>query len=176
MLTGEVGAGKTVAVRAALATLDPTRHSVVYLGNPPSAPAASTPPSSPPSAAPRLQTASLIAQAGEAIAAETDERGRRVVLVLDEAQMFDAEQLEAIRLLSNAEMDSRAPFAAVSPCRRRWFAGAGFVGPYPALEVIHRRRPRPLCRACEPCRRLGPRGARRTSSTPAAPLRSPARS
>ena len=35
------------------------------------------------------------------------------MLVLDDAQLFDADQLEAIRLLSNAEMDSRAPFAAV---------------------------------------------------------------
>src|SRR6266545_2847764 len=34
VVTGEVGAGKTVAVRAALATLDSSRHTVIYLGNP----------------------------------------------------------------------------------------------------------------------------------------------
>jgi hypothetical protein len=34
VITGEVGAGKTVAVRAALAGLDPTRHTVIYLPNP----------------------------------------------------------------------------------------------------------------------------------------------
>lgn len=34
VLTGEVGAGKTVAVRAALAGLDSSRHTVIYLGNP----------------------------------------------------------------------------------------------------------------------------------------------
>jgi hypothetical protein len=34
VITGEVGVGKTVAVRAALATLDPTRHTVIYLPNP----------------------------------------------------------------------------------------------------------------------------------------------
>ena len=34
VITGEVGAGKTVAVRAALAALDPARHTVIYLGNP----------------------------------------------------------------------------------------------------------------------------------------------
>jgi type II secretory pathway predicted ATPase ExeA len=34
VITGEVGVGKTVAVRAALANLDPTRHHVIYLGNP----------------------------------------------------------------------------------------------------------------------------------------------
>ena len=34
VVTGEVGAGKTVAVRAALAQLDPSRTTSIYLGNP----------------------------------------------------------------------------------------------------------------------------------------------
>ena len=34
VITGEVGAGKTVALRAALAGLDASRHTVIYLGNP----------------------------------------------------------------------------------------------------------------------------------------------
>ena len=34
MVTGEVGAGKTVAIRAALAGLDASRHTTIYLGNP----------------------------------------------------------------------------------------------------------------------------------------------
>src|ERR671911_84134 len=34
VVTGEVGAGKTVAARAALADLDTSRHTVIYLGNP----------------------------------------------------------------------------------------------------------------------------------------------
>ena len=34
VVTGEVGAGKTVAVRAALASLDTSRHTIIYLGNP----------------------------------------------------------------------------------------------------------------------------------------------
>ena len=34
MVTGEVGTGKTVAVRAAVADLDPTRHQVIYVANP----------------------------------------------------------------------------------------------------------------------------------------------
>ena len=52
VITGEVGAGKTVAVRAALAGLDASQHTVIYLAaTPPSAAAASTAASSPPSAA-----------------------------------------------------------------------------------------------------------------------------
>ncbi len=34
VVTGDVGAGKTVAVRAAVAALDPTRHQVIYIPNP----------------------------------------------------------------------------------------------------------------------------------------------
>ena len=34
VVTGDVGAGKTVALRAAVATLDPTRHQVIYIANP----------------------------------------------------------------------------------------------------------------------------------------------
>jgi type II secretory pathway predicted ATPase ExeA len=34
VITGEVGAGKTVALRAALASLDPSQHTLIYLGNP----------------------------------------------------------------------------------------------------------------------------------------------
>jgi Type II secretory pathway, component ExeA (predicted ATPase) len=34
VITGEVGAGKTVAVRAALAGLDASRTTIIYLGNP----------------------------------------------------------------------------------------------------------------------------------------------
>ncbi len=34
VVTGDVGAGKTVALRAAVAGLDPTRHQVIYIPNP----------------------------------------------------------------------------------------------------------------------------------------------
>src|SRR3954452_25539563 len=34
VITGEVGAGKTVAVRAATAALDTSRHVIIYLPNP----------------------------------------------------------------------------------------------------------------------------------------------
>ncbi|HET7738248.1 MAG TPA: hypothetical protein VFK32_06710 [Tepidiformaceae bacterium] len=34
VVTGEVGAGKTVAIRVAIASLDPDRHLPIHLGNP----------------------------------------------------------------------------------------------------------------------------------------------
>ncbi len=47
------------------------------------------------------------------LAAEEHERDRSVVLVLDEAHLMGADQLEELRLLGNSEMDSHSPFAAL---------------------------------------------------------------
>jgi type II secretory pathway predicted ATPase ExeA len=114
VVTGEVGAGKTVAVRAALASLDTSRHTVIYLGNPAvggrglygcivTALGA----------IPRFHKASLIPQTMDLLAAEEHERGRTSILVLDEAHLLDADQLEELRLLTNSEMDSHSPFACL---------------------------------------------------------------
>lgn len=60
---------------------------------------------------PRYHRANLIPPTAELLAAEDHEPGRTVVLVLDEAHLLDAGQLEELRLLSNADMDSHSPFA-----------------------------------------------------------------
>ena len=62
---------------------------------------------------PRYQKAELMAQASDLLAAEAAERHRRVVLILDEAHLLDAAQLEELRLLTNSEMDSASPFAGL---------------------------------------------------------------
>ena len=54
-----------------------------------------------------------MAQAADLLAAEEAERHRRVVLVVDEAHLLDPAQLEELRLLTNAEMDSASPFAGI---------------------------------------------------------------
>lgn len=114
VLTGEVGAGKTVAIRAALAGLDASRHTVIYLANPAvgarglyQAIVAAL------GGVPRFHKAALIPQACDALAAEAHERGRKVVLVCDEAHLLDADQLEELRLLSGTDMDAAAPFAGL---------------------------------------------------------------
>ena len=101
-----VGAGKTVAVRAATAALDPSRHVFIYLANPTIgvrgmlthivAALGHTP---------AFHRATLAPQAAEALATEHAERGRNPVLVVDEAHLLDNQQLEAIRLLTNHDMD-----------------------------------------------------------------------
>ncbi|MBK8078532.1 MAG: ExeA family protein [Kineosporiaceae bacterium] len=114
VITGEVGAGKTVAVRAALACLDQARHTIIYLGNPAvgvrgiySHIVATL------GGEPRFHAAGLIPQASDALAGETTERGRTPVLVIDEAHLLDHAQLESIRMLTNHDMDSTSPFAAL---------------------------------------------------------------
>jgi type II secretory pathway predicted ATPase ExeA len=111
VVSGECGAGKTVAARAAVAALDASRHTVLYLGTPGvglrgiyglivTALGAT----------PRFHHAALIPQAQELLAAEASERGKQVVLIIDEAHLLDAESLEGVRCLSNLGMDQTAPF------------------------------------------------------------------
>jgi type II secretory pathway predicted ATPase ExeA len=114
VVTGEVGAGKTVSVRTALATLDTSRHTVIYLPNPTigvrgihEAIVTAF------GAQPTNLSSRLIAQSAAALTAERDERGRTPVLVLDEAHLLTYEQLETIRMLTNHAMDQDSPLACL---------------------------------------------------------------
>jgi type II secretory pathway predicted ATPase ExeA len=101
VITGEVGVGKTVAVRAALAGLDQARHTVIYLGNPTVGTrgihhAIVTTLGQ----TPRFHTSMLVPQAADALALEYAERGRVPVLIIDEAHLLSHAQLEALRMLT----------------------------------------------------------------------------
>ena len=83
VVTGEVGAGKTVSVRTVLAGLDTSRHTVVYLGNPMigvrgihEAIVTAF------GGAPTNLSSRLVTQAASALTAERDERGRTPILAL----------------------------------------------------------------------------------------------
>ena len=79
VITGEVGAGKTVATRAAIAGLDPSRHSIIYIGNPAiGARGLYAAIVTALGGTPRFHKAALIPQAQTALAAETDEGNKRV--------------------------------------------------------------------------------------------------
>ena len=114
VITGEVGAGKTVSVRAVLAGLDPSRHTVIYLPNPMIGTRGICEEilnvfgQRPSHLASRLFT-----QVSKALIAEREERGRTPVLVLDEAHLLAYEQLEMIRMLGNTSMDQDSPLACL---------------------------------------------------------------
>ncbi len=114
VLTGEVGSGKTVAVRAAADGLDASRHTLIYLPNPQIgvrgihgavAMALGQPP--------RFHHATLIPQVEAALAAETDERNRHVILAIGESHLMSGDQLEAVRMLTNHDLDSRSPLTTL---------------------------------------------------------------
>src|ERR1700716_1785718 len=112
VITGEVGVGKTVAVRAATSQLDATAHHIIYVATPTcGARGLYLTIVHALGARPRAQKAELIAQAQTLLAAEEHERRRRVVFIIDEAHLLAPDQLEELRLLTNAEMDSQSPFA-----------------------------------------------------------------
>ena len=114
VITGDVGAGKTVALRAALTDLDPSRHTIIYLGNPTvGARGIYQALVTALGGTPRFHKSALISQTMDHLAAERHERGRAVVLVIDEAHLLSTDQLEEIRLLTNTEMDSIAPFTGL---------------------------------------------------------------
>jgi type II secretory pathway predicted ATPase ExeA len=114
VVTGEVGAGKTVAIRTALSTLDNSRHSIIYLPNPAvGARGIHHAIVTALGGVPRFHHATLIPQATDALAVEYAERGRVPILIIDEAHMLAHDQLEGIRMLTNHDLDSRSPFACL---------------------------------------------------------------
>ena len=101
VITGEVGSGKTVATRAAATALDASRHTIIYLGNPAiGTRGLYTGIVTALGGVPRFHKASLIP-------------GKHVTVVIDEAHLLSTDQLEELRLLTNADMDSHSPFACL---------------------------------------------------------------
>jgi type II secretory pathway predicted ATPase ExeA len=114
VLVGDVGCGKTVAARAAVTALDRTRHQVIYISNCAfGARGLYVSIVTALGGVPRYRKPELIAQTADMLAAEQAERHRRVVIVIDEAHLLAPDQLEELRLITNADIDSRSPFAGI---------------------------------------------------------------
>jgi general secretion pathway protein A len=109
LVTGEIGSGKSTALRAFVESLDPTRYTVVYTANP------------------LIGITGLyrevLAQLGEpvppfrqqmvlairhAFDVLTNDRKKTPLLIVDEAHLLDQRMLDELRLLLNAQMDSQA--------------------------------------------------------------------
>src|SRR6266849_4474258 len=109
-----VGAGKTVAARAAAARLDASRHQLITIPNPQvGARGIHHAVVTALGGVPRFHHATLIPQAAEHLAAELAGRGRLPVLLIDEAHLLSHDQLEAIRMLTSAQLDSASPLAVL---------------------------------------------------------------
>src|SRR4249920_213074 len=106
VITGEVGVGKTVAARAALGRTEPARHHLIYIPDPTVG-------------ARGIYHHLVLALGGKpsfhnaALATEHAERGRVPVLLIDEGHLLTHDALEALRLLTNHQLDTESPFATV---------------------------------------------------------------
>jgi len=113
MVTGEIGSGKTTAVRHFLSALDQNSHHLCYVGNtrhPRGILRALV--ESFGNSAPHLRC-DMLSMAGRLIARTFLEGRRRTIFVLDEAHLVEDSLLEDLRLLSNFEMDSQDPLALI---------------------------------------------------------------
>ena len=114
VVTGEVGSGKTMAVRAALAGLEPARHLPVYIPDPTiTMRGVHSRITSELGGQPQFYTGMLATQTAKLLAGELDERGRLPVLVLDEAHLLANRELESLRMLTNTDMDTASTFALI---------------------------------------------------------------
>ncbi len=112
VITGEVGAGKTVAVRAALAHLEPSRHQVIYIPDPTiGLRGIHTSIVTALGASPAFYSGVLASQSASLLAGELDERSRLPVIVIDEAHLLGNQDLEALRMLTNVNLDTASHFA-----------------------------------------------------------------
>ena len=99
---------------SAVATLDASRFTTVYLANPlVGARGLHHHLVIALGGEPKFHRPALIAQTADLLAAEHDERRKSVVLVVDEAHLLSNEQLEQLRLLTNADMDARSPLTLI---------------------------------------------------------------
>jgi type II secretory pathway predicted ATPase ExeA len=112
VITGEVGAGKTVAVRAALAGLEASRHQVIYISDPTiTLRGIHTQITTALGGQPAFYSGVLASQTARMLAGELDERSRLPVVVIDEAHLLGNTELESLRMLTNTEMDTGSHFA-----------------------------------------------------------------
>lgn len=120
LVTGRAGTGKTTTIRGFLDSLG-SRYRIIYLGQ-------------------YQHGHALFARLGLEFGlrvnmwskkrmvglvqkiSEESSTGRRLVLVIDEAQLLDKATFEDIRLLTNADMDRRSPMSLIM-IGQRWLRG-----------------------------------------------------
>lgn len=112
-LTGPVGAGKSTAVRAFLATLDPARYSVLYVGYTASDRGLFREMARGLGLSPVHLKSDLVVQLHTAIEHVWQNKQRQTVLVVDDAHLLSDALLSELRQMLNFQMDAATPLGMV---------------------------------------------------------------
>lgn len=113
MLTGPVGAGKSTALRSFLATLDPVRHVVLYVGYTASDRAMFREIAGGLGLTPMHIKGDLVHQLHGAIEHAWMGKQRRTLLVVDDAHLLSDALLTELRQMLNFQMDSATPLGLI---------------------------------------------------------------
>lgn len=114
LLTGEVGAGKSTAVRALSHQLDPARYRVLYVSQ-----SGLTPRHLyrelciQMGLKPAFHAADARRQLSEALWDAYKNHDKQPVIIIDEGHLLSAAMLEEIRFLTNFQMDAASPMALI---------------------------------------------------------------
>lgn len=113
VLTGPVGTGKSTALRAFLSELDPAQHAVLYVGYTASDRALFREIAQGLGLSPAYLKGDLVVQLHTAIEHAWMGKGRRTLLVVDDAHLLSDALLVELRQMLNFQMDSATPLGLV---------------------------------------------------------------
>ena len=114
VITGEVGAGKSTAVRALSTRLDPIRHPFVYIADSVLEPRGFyREVLSQFGVTPAYHQRDARRQFDHVLLDAHENQGKQPILVIDEAHLLSASMLAEVRFLSNFRYDSLSPFALI---------------------------------------------------------------
>lgn len=113
LITGQAGAGKTTAVRLFADSLPANKYQIVYLGQDQSGPNLLRRLAITLGITPSYHRQHVLMQVSQFLSDNLQQSGREIMLVADEAHLFDDRTLEDIRLLTNADFDKSSPIAVV---------------------------------------------------------------
>lgn len=114
LITGEIGSGKSTAVRSFVESLDPTRYTVVYTANPLIGITGFYREVLTLLGEPVLMfRQQMVLSLRRCFDVLLNERKKTPVIIADEAHLLDGRMLEELRLLLNARMDSQAAAALI---------------------------------------------------------------